>query len=132
MLPVGYLEMGRDDYAALDVETARAVYRALAEIVGYTMGRAARGVAVRDVWIARGVELESVTPADWIMTLKSLTCKCARCNGSGVYSWGACINGCMSHSAPCARCNGKGQMDFDDMRRGRAYDSYAIARACRG
>ena len=129
-LPVGYLEMGREDYAALDVETARVVYAALAEIVDYTMGKVARVEMVRNLWNARSAAVESVTPADWIVTIKQVTCKCARCNGSGVYSWGACINGRMSHSASCARCNGKGCMDFDDMRRGRAYDAYAIAKAC--
>jgi hypothetical protein len=124
MLPVGYLEMGRDDYAALDVPTLRAVYAKLREIVRYTMGKDSADSAI----CAQSPD----TPVDWVVAVKAVTCKCARCNGSGVYSWGACINGCMSHSAPCARCNGKGQMDFDDMRRGRAYDSYAIARACRG
>jgi len=130
MLPKGYLEMDRADYAALDVPTLRAVYVALAEIVDYTMGKAARIDIVRDLWNARSAAVESVMPADWIVTIKAVTCKCARCNGSGVYSWGACLNGRMEHSAPCARCNGTGQMDFDDMRRGRAYDKYAIYRAC--
>lgn len=123
-LPKGYLEMGREDYAALDVETLRAVYAELREIARYTMGREAADCAVK--------AQNPVTPVDWVVAVKQVTCECARCAGSGVYSWGACINGRMSHSGPCARCDGKGIMTFDDMRRGRAYDAYAIARACRG
>jgi hypothetical protein len=122
MLPKGYLEMDRADYAALDVETLRAVYAELRDIVRYTMGKDSADCAIR--------AQSPVTPVDWIVAVKAVTCKCARCNGSGVYFWGACLNGRMEHSAPCARCNGTGQMDFDDMRRGRAYDKYAICRAC--
>ncbi len=121
-LPKGYLEMGREDYAALDVETLRAVYAELREIARYTMGRESADSAVK--------AQNPVTPVDWVVAVKRVECKCARCAGSGVYSWGACINGRMTHSAPCARCDGKGRMDFDDMRRGRAYDAYAIAKAC--
>lgn len=123
-LPKGYLEMGREDYAALDVETLRAIYAELREIARYTMGREAADCAIK--------AQNPVTPVDWVVAVTRVTCKCERCSGSGVYSWGACINGRMSHSGPCARCNGKGIMTFDDMRRGRAYDAYAIARACRG
>ena len=129
MLPVGYLDMGREDYAVLDVETLRAVYARCREIVRYTMGKDSADSAIFAQ--APMFPQPSFAPVDWIMAVKRVTCKCARCNGSGTYSWGACLNGVMQHSAPCARCNGKGQMDFDDMRRGKAYDGYAIARACR-
>lgn len=122
-LPKGYLEMGREDYAALDVETLRAIYAELREIVRYTMGREAADLAV--------CAKNPVTPVDWVVAIKQVTCKCERCRGEGTYYWGACINGRMTHSAPCARCAGKGRMTFDDMRRGRAYDNHAICRAAR-
>lgn len=122
-LPKGYLEMGRDEYAALDVPTLRAVYAELREIVRYTMGAEDADVAIR--------AQNPVEPVDWVVAVKRVECKCRRCRGSGTYYWGACINSRMSHSAPCARCNGKGTMDFDDMRRGRAYDNYAVCRAVR-
>lgn len=123
-LPKGYLDMSREDYAALDIETQRAVYAELREIVRYTMGKDDADDAIR-------MHFAGTPPANWIMAVKAVTCKCERCRGTGTYSWGACINGRMTHSAPCARCGGNGKMTFDDMRRGRAYDEYAIARACR-
>ena len=126
-LPKGYLEMSREDYAALDVPTLRVVYAELREIVRYTMGTDNADLVVSRAFIG-GVK---TTPVKWVMAIKGVTCKCERCRGSGTYYWGACINGKMSHSAPCARCGGKGWMDFDDMRRGRAYDNHAICRACR-
>lgn len=124
-LPKGYLEMGREDYAALDVPTLRLVYAELREIVRYTMGKDHADFAIRCAYLCNAPE----SPVEWIMAVKRVTCKCARCRGEGTYYWGACINGRMSHSAPCARCGGKGTMTFDDMRRGRAYDNHAICRA---
>ncbi len=122
-LPKGYLDFGHNDYAALDVETARAVYVKVREIAAYFIGTKEVDNAVRAG--------SPVTPADWIVGVKRLKCKCERCSGRGIYYWGACVNGRMSHSAPCARCAGKGEMNFEDMRRSKAYDNYAIVRACR-
>ncbi len=125
-LPKGYIDMGREDYAALDVPTLRAIYAKLRDIVRYTMGKDGADCAIAErAGIGAG-------PVDWIMAVKAVSCDCHRCSGSGTYSWGACINGRMTHSAPCARCDGKGRMTFDDMRRGMNYDNFAIARACRG
>lgn len=121
-LPTGYLEMERDGYATLDVATLRAIYAELREIVRYTMGYDNADTAI--------LAQSPVTPVDWVVAVKQATCGCPRCKGTGVYCWGACVNGQMQHSAPCARCGGNGQMSFDDMRRGRAYDNYAIRRAC--
>lgn len=122
-LPKGYLEMSRDEYAALDVGTQRRIFGELRGIARYTMGNDTADVAIR--------AQKPFSPVEWIMAVKAVERRCERCRGSGTYFWGACINGVMSHSAPCARCNGKGWMDFDDMRRGRAYDKYAIAHAVR-
>lgn len=121
-LPVGYLDMAPVDYAALGMDTLRAVFAELRDIAYYTMGKDCADDAIK----ARC----PVTPIDWVMSARWVECKCKRCKGSGTYHWGASINGKMSHSAPCARCGGKGHMTFDDMRRGRAYDRHAIARAC--
>jgi len=126
-LPKGYLDMGRDEYAALDVETARAVYAELREIVRYTMGKDHADSAIRCAFACDAPEV----PVEWILAVKRVRCKCERCRGTGTYYWGACINGRMTHSGPCARCGGNGEMTFDDMRRGRAYDNHSIARACR-
>jgi hypothetical protein len=34
---------------------------------------------------------------------------CWRCNGTGVYQWGASINGRMTHQGPCFKCIGGGE-----------------------
>jgi hypothetical protein len=124
-LPKGYLEMDRAGYADLDIETQRAVFAELREIVRYTMGEDHADSAIRCAYPVQTPD----SPVEWIMSVFRVTCKCERCRGTGTYSWGACINGRMTHSGSCARCGGNGEMTFDDMRRGRAYDSYAIARA---
>ena len=124
ILPKGYLDAGRAEYLALDVPTLRAVYVKLHDIVAYTVGSDETDRMIReDV-------ADDPSPVDWIMAVKGIKVCCERCRGTGTYSWGACINGRMSHSGPCARCGGNGQMTFDDMRRGRAYDNHAIQRAC--
>jgi hypothetical protein len=122
-LPVGYLDMVPADYAALEVDTLRAIFAELRDIVRYTMGKDCADLAIESRCPA--------TPVGWVMSARWVECDCERCKGSGTYYWGASINGKMSHSAPCARCGGNGRMTFDDMRRGRAYDKQAIARACR-
>ncbi len=129
MLPQGYLEMDRAELEALDVSTLREIYAKHAEIAEYTMGQAGLR-EYTDSLKARTDTRRPISGADWILALRVVTCGCARCNGSGTYYWGAIINGVPTHSAPCARCGGTGTMRFDDMRRGRAYDMYAIAKAC--
>ncbi len=123
MLPAGYLDFDPDQYTALPVEIQREVYRAMRAIVRYTVGRAEVN--------AHMMVIPPETPVEWIMSIKRLTCMCERCRGTGEYAWGACVNGKMTNTGPCFRCNGKGIMNFDDMRRCKAYDNYAIARACR-
>lgn len=50
--------------------------------------------------------------------------KCSNCGGSGIYRWGACVNGVMSKSGPCFRCEGKGYQDEADRRRNYGYDNH--------
>jgi hypothetical protein len=52
--------------------------------------------------------------------------ECDKCRGSGVYGWGAYINGKPSFSGPCFRCEGKGYQTALDMRRNCYYDRYGI------
>jgi hypothetical protein len=121
-VPKGFLDFDGADYAELDIETQRAVYAKVREVAVYTMGTVAFENAVRAD--------KPESPVEWIVAAKSVECDCERCKASGIYEWGASINGKMTHSAECARCAGKGRMDFDDMRRGKAYDNHAIRRAC--
>ncbi len=123
-LPKGYLDMTREDYEALPLDTLRAVYSKVRDIAAYFMGKESAENAAR--------AFNPVTGIDWILAMFRVKCRCERCGGTGIYSWGAVINGHPSHSAECARCAGKGTLDFDDMRRSKAYDAYAIVKACRG
>lgn len=50
--------------------------------------------------------------------------KCERCRGTGVYGWGASVNGKMEHSGPCFRCEGKGFQTAEDERRNDYYDNH--------
>jgi hypothetical protein len=118
-LPKGYLDMVNAEYADLDVETQRAVFSAMRDIIGYNTDHAMGLIEMAG----------PTTPVGWIMAAKGVHAKCSRCKGSGIYSWGACVNGKMSCSGKCNRCQGKGYMDFPDMRRNKAYDKYAIRRA---
>lgn len=131
MLPSGYLEMDRAELEALDVSVAREVYAAHVEVVEYHGGKNSVRAYVQGLKESTGPD-KPISPADWILAIRKYRCNCARCSGRGIYYWGAIINGRPTNSAPCARCGGKGWMHFDDQRRGRAYDNYAIARAVRG
>jgi hypothetical protein len=120
-LPKGYLDMGWAELETLDIPTLRGVYAETRDISRYFMGSDASDKAITDQ--------NPLSPIGWVFAARAVGCRCERCHGTGTYYWGACVNGVMSKSAPCARCAGKGRMTFDDMRRSRAYDNYAIARA---
>lgn len=89
-----------------------------------------------EVWLAEVERIarelskgEEPLPHQWVMAAERATVKCGRCNGSGLYQWGACVNGKMTHSGPCFRCEGKGQQGQADFARNQAYDRHAIRRA---
>lgn len=53
--------------------------------------------------------------------------QCAKCQGSGVYSWGTIENGKASKSGPCFSCRGTGKQSAKQIRRNRTYNRYKIA-----
>ncbi len=53
--------------------------------------------------------------------------KCPKCHGSGVYSWGATINGVPQHSGRCNSCSGKGEQTPYDIKRNMAYNRHKLA-----
>lgn len=55
--------------------------------------------------------------------------RCWRCRGTGIYQWGAVVNGKCTHSGACYQCQGKGWQSDDDKRRNAAYMRYAIVRS---
>lgn len=76
-------------------------------------------------WMAEVTKLagSQPTPEKWVEAAEKATTKCDRCH-NGVYSWGACVNGSMQHSAPCFRCQGKGRQNQADYTRNIAYDRH--------
>jgi DnaJ-class molecular chaperone len=54
--------------------------------------------------------------------------ECAKCRGTGVYSWGASINGKMQHSGKCNSCGGSGKQSQSDIRRNVAYNRHKLNR----
>ena len=52
---------------------------------------------------------------------------CEKCRGSGVYSWGASVNGRMAKSGKCHSCQGTGRQTTRDMARNKAYNRHKLA-----
>ena len=53
---------------------------------------------------------------------------CDKCRGSGVYGWGACVNGSMTHQGTCFSCRGTGKQTRADIRRNHTYNRHKINR----
>lgn len=53
--------------------------------------------------------------------------QCIKCKGSGVYGWGACVNGKMANSGTCFSCRGTGKQSTTQIKRNRTYNRYKIA-----
>lgn len=51
---------------------------------------------------------------------------CVKCRGTGVYGWGACVNGVMQHSGPCFSCRGTGRQDRTQIARNHTYNKHKI------
>jgi hypothetical protein len=52
---------------------------------------------------------------------------CGKCRGTGVYSWGASVNGKTAHSGTCFSCRGTGKQSRRQISRNRTYNRYKIA-----
>lgn len=57
---------------------------------------------------------------------------CEKCKGSGIYRWGASINGRMQFSGSCHSCRGTGQQDKKQIICNRVYNKHKIAALCSG
>jgi DnaJ-class molecular chaperone len=55
---------------------------------------------------------------------------CGKCSGSGLYRWGAVVNGQATKSGPCHSCAGTGQQDARQIARNHAYNRHKIAMIC--
>jgi hypothetical protein len=54
--------------------------------------------------------------------------KCAKCQGTGEYRWGAIVNGQATHAGPCFSCRGTGRQSRKQIGRNHAYNRHKIAR----
>ena len=52
--------------------------------------------------------------------------RCPKCRGSGLYSWGAIVNGRPSKSGQCHSCGGTGRQTRRDILRNNAYNRYKL------
>lgn len=52
--------------------------------------------------------------------------RCAKCRGTGEYSWGAVVNGKPSRAGRCHSCGGTGQQTARDIARNHAYNRHKI------
>jgi DnaJ-class molecular chaperone len=51
---------------------------------------------------------------------------CEKCRGSGLYRWGAVMNGRAQFAGACHSCNGTGRQTLRDIRRNVAYNVHKI------
>jgi DnaJ-class molecular chaperone len=56
--------------------------------------------------------------------------RCEKCHGSGLYRWGATINGRSEKSGRCHSCGGTGRQTRSDIARNRSYNRYKISLIC--
>jgi DnaJ-class molecular chaperone len=54
--------------------------------------------------------------------------QCCKCRGTGIYKWGATVNGKTACSGPCYSCQGTGKQSTGQIKRNKAYNRYKIAR----
>jgi DnaJ-class molecular chaperone len=52
---------------------------------------------------------------------------CPKCKGTGLYAWGASINGKPAKSGTCFSCRGTGAQDTTQIKRNVAYNRFKIA-----
>src|SRR5262249_49621883 len=53
---------------------------------------------------------------------------CEKCRGTGVYRWGAVVNGKCEKEGICFSCRGTGKQKRADIRRNTTYNKHKIAR----
>lgn len=58
--------------------------------------------------------------------------RCGKCRGTGLYRWGATVNGRSSKSGPCFSCQGTGRQSSRQIRRNVAYNRHKVARILGG
>jgi hypothetical protein len=101
-----------------------------------TLRRNALAFATRDGWmsavsaIAREMaDGDDPTPMQWVLSAREASTECERCRGTGVYKWGAVVNGKPTHTGTCYQCCGAVRQGQDDYKRNYGHILYSISRA---
>jgi DnaJ-class molecular chaperone len=53
--------------------------------------------------------------------------ECCKCQGSGLYRWGAVVNGKATHEGTCFSCKGTGRQDSKQIKTNITYNRFKIA-----
>lgn len=53
---------------------------------------------------------------------------CEKCRGTGVYAWGAVVNGKATKQGTCYSCRGTGVQDRTQIKRNECYNRHKAAR----
>ena len=51
---------------------------------------------------------------------------CAKCQGTGEYSWGPVVNGKPKNTGPCWSCKGTGKQTAGDIKRNHGYNYFKL------
>ena len=107
-------------------EELRAAFKKMQDVAAFIVGKAEWRLEVNKILLkiitARNcTDLSAARPSEWLKAAEQATVKCPKCKGSGIYYWGASVNGKMTHSGPCFACEEKGRQNSDDFFRNREY-----------
>jgi hypothetical protein len=109
-----------------NLEELREQYRKLRRNAKYGADMEVWDAAVADLAVrrARKAGLMEPTPEMWIAAAEDVTVECEQCHGSGMFYWGAVVNGKPTHGGPCFRCAGAGRQGPADFARNQCYDGH--------
>jgi DnaJ-class molecular chaperone len=115
--------------AEMTTEELRSEYAMLRRNAGSVATREEFMDAVKAGLRGARIAPKDATPGDWVRAARAATFECDRCYGSGLYHWGAVINGKCQHTGPCYRCQGNGVQGQDDFRRNYGSDMNMFRKA---
>jgi hypothetical protein len=100
-----------------EVEAARAEFRTLRRNSGTSAMPDEWMAAVRAELTRHGIDPTEADHAQWVEAARNARTECDRCHGSGLFCWGAIVNGVPTHQGMCFRCEGRGTQGQADYRR---------------
>jgi hypothetical protein len=71
-------------------------------------------------------EIEAEHKAEHHAAMNAPAKDCDKCGGTGIYSWGASVNGVRAHSGECHQCRATGVMTPKDRYRTNSYWNHRV------